>query len=215
MCIRDSQESIPIEEALVPETVERVIIQPIIVSDTNGTNRAEFFGTAQEEAETLERIDRIFNQAGVEVQFLEEREYNDTRVNTRLGDSGDLATIISEGERDGVANNDPNVINVYFVQDAPGEPSSSISALSAGLLGENGVAVQAVESTRFTSREQNAHAVAQGIARNLGLDFLTGVDPETDNLLNPEIQSIRFFIDPVLTDGQNAQVIASEFTRPV
>lgn len=214
----DGFEPTPIEETVLETVLERVVVQPILVSDDDGSNQTAFFGTPEQEAEILSRIDRVFNQAGVDVQFLEEVQFSNTFVNSGLTSdrpASDLAEIISQGEDAGILNNDPNVINVFFVQNAPGTALSSISPVVAALLNDNGVVFQVRDSQQFeTSRERNAFAAVQGIARNLGLI----PTPGANNVLNPEILGLgttSLDIEPFLTESQSELIIASEFTRPI
>ena len=214
----DGFEPTAIEEVALNPVLERVIVQPIIVSDDNGSNQADFFGTPEQEAETLARIDRVFNQAGVDVQFLEEVQFNNTFVNSGSIENrplSDLAQIISQGEDAGVFNSDTNVINIFFVQNAPGTALSSISPVVAALLNDNGIVVEAASNSQFfTARLRNAFATVQGISRNLGLTPALG----ENNVLNPEILGIGSSasdLEPFLTPSQSEQIIESDFTRPV
>ena len=214
----DGFEPTAIEEVALNPVLERVIVQPIIVSDDNGSNQADFFGTPEQEAETLARIDRVFNQAGVDVQFLEEVQFNNTFVNSGSIEDrplSDLAQIISQGEDAGVFNSDTNVINIFFVQNAPGTALSGISPVVAALLNDNGIVLEATSNSQFfTARLRNAFATVQGISRNLGLTPALG----ENNVLNPEILGIGSSandLEPFLTPSQSEQIIESDFTRPV
>jgi len=214
----DGFEPTAIEEVALNPVLERVVVQPIIVSDDNGSNQADFFGTPEQEAETLARIDRVFNQAGVDVQFLEEVQFNNTFVNSGSTEDrplSDLAQIISQGEDAGVFNSDTNVINIFFVQNAPGTALSGISPVVAALLNDNGIVLEATSNSQFfTARLRNAFATVQGISRNLGLTPALG----ENNVLNPEILGIGSSandLEPFLTPSQSEQIIESDFTRPV
>lgn len=214
----DGFDPTPIEEVALNTVLERVVVQPIIVADDDGSNQAAFLGTADQEAEILARIDRIFNQAAVDVRFLEEVQFNNTFVNSGSIEDrpqSDLAEIISQGENAGVFHSDSNVINIFFVQNAPGAALSSISPVNVALLNDNGVVLQVHELLQFEgARQTNAFALVQGIARNLGLSPALG----TSNVLNPEIVGIGASasdLEPFLTGGQAEQIIASYLTRPI
>lgn len=214
----DDFEPTPIEDVVLETVVERVVVQPILVSDNDGSNRSSFFGPPIEEAETLARIDRVFNQAGVDVQFLDAVPFNNTFVNSGFTEerpASDLPAIISAGEAAGVVNDDPNVINIFFVQNAPGTAISGISPVNAAVLNGNGVVLEVVDLLESAgNRQRNAFATVQGIARNLGLTPTLGAN----NVLNPEIVGIGSSagdLEPFFTPSQSEQIIESDFTRPV
>ncbi|MEE9395802.1 MAG: hypothetical protein V3V31_02195 [Methylococcales bacterium] len=107
-----------------------VTVQPIIVSDDNGANTATFFGDAVQQAAIETRIDSIWNQAGIDVNFLAPSAWNNTFANWGTGGSPnnngqtrpgvtDLRKIVDTGKAAGVANDDPNVLNMYFVNIPP------------------------------------------------------------------------------------------------
>lgn len=205
----------PIEEVAFASPVERVVVQPIIVANDDGSNQAGFFGTTAQEAETVARIDRIFGQAGVDVRFLDEVQFNSTFVNVGDGQDvrpdSDLAKIITEGKDAGVISSNPSVINLFIVQNAPGEPASVISPNNPALLNANGIVLQVSDPEVPFGRQKNAEATAQAIARNLGLT------PTNDagTLMNPEILGLLNGLEVFLTDSQNNQLIDSDFSRPI
>lgn len=46
---------------------QRLVVQPIIVSNANGTNTAEYFGDQEQEFDIKPMVDEIFLQANVDV----------------------------------------------------------------------------------------------------------------------------------------------------
>jgi len=186
----------PVSAALVvnaPAAITEVVtVQPILVSDTGGTNPAGFFGSAGQQASIEGFVDTIWAQAGIDVNFLAPNTWNNTFANWGTGgppdNSGntrpgsDLGTVISDGAAAGVASADPNVINMYFVNipagfALPGDNSASGIAILDG----NGI-MQFVGAglTGFTGgQEVAASVVSHEIGHNLGLDHIF----EAENLM--------------------------------
>ena len=112
-----------VESQLSKPIVERVFVQPIVVSDDDGSNTATAFGNAEQEAEIERRVNRIYNQAGVEVVFLQTKQFNNTFANG-VGegerDLRDFGKIFNLGDAAGVSSSDPLVLNYYFINRVPG-----------------------------------------------------------------------------------------------
>ncbi len=171
---------------------EIVTVQPIILSDTNGANTAGFFGTAGQQASIEGFIDTIWAQAGIDVNFLAPNTWNDTFANWGAGGppdnsgntrpSSDLGTVVRDGGRAGVANSDPNVINMYFVNISAGFALlGTNNAAGIGFTPGNGI-MQYVgaDLPGFTrGQEVVASVVSHEIGHNLGLGHIT----ENENLM--------------------------------
>lgn len=123
-----------------PAPITHVVnVQPIIVSDDDGSNTAEHFGNAAQQTEIESLIDVIWSQSGIDVEFLAPNAWSSTFANE--GSPGlmdprpgsDLGAIVNLAESAGQTNADPGVINLFFVNIATG----------FGLLSENTVAGQA------------------------------------------------------------------------
>ena len=204
-------------DSLAAVADQRLVIQPIIVANSDGSNRAAAFGIPEQRDEIISRIDQIFGQAGVDVRFLTGVQFNDTFSNGNLGEDrteSDLDQILSRAQAAGVTSSNPNVINLLFVQSAPGTQPSVLSPTVAAVLDGNGIVLETHSRLDFSSvRERIAAATAQGIARNIGLVPTT----DGDNLLNPDILGLSATLEdePFLTAGQIAQIVDSEFTRPI
>ena len=194
------------------DIIESITIQPIIVSNTNGTNTAEYFGNASQQADITESIDEIFYQASIDVIWLEENTLNNTFANvgnvaTRPTEDIDIVTSI--GETAGVAHTDPLVLNMYFVEVSAGfsdqgeNVTNGLAYVSANgstvSVGDNLVDFQA-------GRDVVAAVMAHEIAHNLGLFHVTS----SNNLMSQSGGT-----STALTSSQITTILDSEFTRPI
>ena len=153
----------------------RVYVQPIIVSNSNGSNTAEYFGTSEQAAEIMRLIDEIYLQANVDIEFLTPTTLNDSFTN--VGNSStrptsDLNTIVNNGDSVGVGNSDPLVIDAYFVEVAAGF-SNQRENVANGLafVDGNGTTIHVGDSlpTFVKGRGVVSRVVAHEIGHNLGL----------------------------------------------
>lgn len=195
-------------EVEVIEIVEIVTVQPIIVSNDDGSNTAGYFGTSEESQIIMDRIDEIYLVAGVDVVWLEPNTWNDTFANVGDADprpGSDLSAILSAGEESEVANSDPLVLNMYFVEvSAFFPPTSNFTANGYARVDGNGSTVHIGDSlTTFASgRDVAARVTAHELAHNLGLVHVT----ETENLMANGSE---------LNASQIATILDSEYTVPI
>ena len=190
---------------------ETVFVQPIVTANSDGSNQAEFFGTAAQEADILNRIDEIFAQADIDIQFLSSRQLNDTFTNVGDGGgtrtSGDLDRIISSGDSRGVGNPNGNVIDLYFVERVPGfEDIGNNVANGLAFVGAAGAALHVGDNlVDFAAGRQTiAEVTAHEIGHNLGLPHV--------NISNNLLSSNGSGSD--LTAGQINTILNSNLSQP-
>lgn len=191
-----------------------VNVQTIIVSDNDGTNTAEFFGSVAQQSIIEGFIDDVWAQAGIDINFLPANTWNNSFANSGSGTSAvyrspsDLNTIVADGSSAGVANIDPNVINMYFVNIAAGTNLlGENTAAGLAFVDGNGI-TQYVGSTLlgFTGgQEAIASVVSHEIGHNLGLAHLV----ELENLMESGSGGQR------LNAGQITTALASNFSVAV
>ena len=183
-----------------------VTINPIVVSNDDGSNTAEFFGDAAQEAEIKRLIDVIYLTAGVDIEFLPTQFYNNTFAN--IGDGtmgpdgerprGDLFTIVQAGDAAGVGSPDPLVIDLYAVSINPGFPP----AIGLAFVGAPGTTIQVGDGNPETEngRIRTSVLTAHEIGHNLGLGH---VFDTPGNLLSPVI----FTSPPAFLNAEQAAIV--------
>ncbi len=187
----------------VPSASQRVIVQPIIVSNSNGTNTAEYFGNATQAADILESIDDIFVQADIDIEWLTSRTWNNTFANVGNGGTrptGDLDSLVNAGDNAGIGHTDALVIDMYFVEVVPGfNDTGENVANGLAYVGGGGIGAHVGDNlVSFQSgRDVVAEVMAHEIAHNLGLFHnhidgnLMAEDHGGTNLTAAQIQTIR------------------------
>ena len=192
---------------------EVVTVQPIIAANSDGSNQAEFFGNAQQQADILARIDQIFDVANIDIEFLPARRVNDTFINVGNNPSGerpsnDLDRIVSSGDRNGLGSSNRNVIDLYFVEQVPAfRDLGDGTANGLAFIGSSGIAMHVGDDLVRTSggRATIAEVTAHEIGHNLGLSHV--------NISNNLLVSSGSGTD--LTDSQINTILGSSLSRPV
>ncbi|WP_162273936.1 calcium-binding protein [Mariniblastus fucicola] len=190
---------------------EVVAVQPIIVSNSNGSNTAEYFGTAAQEAEIKTWINDIWYQARIQVNWRTPNTWNNTFANVGSGGTrpfNDAFEIFDRGDAAGVGNTNSLNIMMYFVEIVPGSANLNENTTNGvSVDGSNGVTFQVGDNLPGfdDGRMAIARVASHEIAHNLGLEHVSG---NGTNLMNfPNITNDR------ITNAQAAQLISSRFSR--
>ena len=191
---------------------EQVTVRPIVASNSNGSNTAEFLGNAEQAADIQARIDRIFFQAGIDIVWEATRTTNNTSFNVGSGGGtrpqDDLLQIVAQGDSAGLGSANPNVVDAYFVERVPGFATLGESqANGLAIQGQSGVAVHVGDNlvTFEEGRAGVARVIAHEIAHNLGLVHVAG----SNNLLTVPAST------DLLSLGQQNTILASSISQPV
>lgn len=192
---------------------EVVTVQPIIAANSDGSNQAEFFGNAQQQADILARIDQIFDVANVDIEFLPARFVNDTFFNVGNNPNGerpsnDLDRIVSSGDQNGLGSSNPNVIDLYFVEQVPAfRDLNDGTANGLAFIGASGIAMHVGDNLVSTAggRATIAEVTAHEIGHNLGLSHVN----TSNNLLVSSGSGTN------LTNSQINTILGSSLSRPV
>ena len=190
---------------------ETVFVQPIVAANSNGSNQAEFFGNAAQEADIKNRIDQIFGQADIDIEFLSTRRINDTFTNVGNGTGtrpgADLGRVVSNGDAAGVGNSNRNVIDLYFVERVPGFADvGNFGVNGLAFVGAAGAAVHVGDNlvSSTSGRQTVAEVTAHEIGHNLGLAHVS----ISNNLLAPSGGGTN------LTNSQINTAIRSSLSQP-
>lgn len=190
---------------------ERVTIQPIVARNNDGSNQAGYFGTATQQAAIEDLIDTIWAQAGIDIDWLAPRFWNNTFANVGTQNprpTDDLETVGNTGDAAGVGNSDPLILDMYFVEVSAGfGPRDSNVANGLAWVGANGITIHIGEDLVSWSGGQEvvARVTAHEIGHNLGLPHVSA----TGNLMTPSSGS------ELLNNSQISTALASQFSVPL
>ena len=203
-----------------PQPITQIVtVQPIIVSNTDGSNTAEYFGTPTEQSSIEGLIDSIWAQAGIDVTFLTPSTWNNDFANIGISEpaarpTSDLSAMVSTGNTAGVTHADPLVINMFFVQIAAGFielPNNTANGLA--FVGGNGVSQHVGDDLPdmfgLNGHEVIASVVAHEIGHNLGLFHIV----EADNLMQSGASGERLNATQIMT-ALNSTLSVSAVPEP-
>lgn len=187
--------------AEVPLPYDKVVtIQPIIVSNSDGSNEAEFFGSQSQMDEIMSLVDEIFYQAEIDIDWLSANYWDNTFANVGSSSNrpqNDLGTIVSSGDLAGVGHTDHLVIDMYFVEVSAGFGNQSENVANGlAYVGGNGITMHTGDNLPGfqAGREVVARVAAHEIAHNLGLGHVHvdgNLMDDGDELNESQIQIIR------------------------
>ncbi len=191
------------------EVTQRVYIQPVQVSDNNGTNTSTFFGTATQEFDIKRRVDEIYLQAGIDVEWLDTKSTRNTFFNHGNGGGAraqsDLNAIIAQGDSAGIGSPNGLVLDMYFVSRVPGfQQLTANSANGLAFLDANGITMHTGDNLPGFSNGRSvvARVAAHEIAHNLGLGHVN----DSTNLMDD---------GEGLYTSQISIVLGSRYSRPI
>jgi hypothetical protein len=169
-------ETLTFAGAALVDVAEEIVIQPVIVANNNGGNRATFFGTAEQEAEIKRWINDIYSQADIRVRWLTPKNWNNTTANSGSGSGtrpqGDLDTIVNQGDQAGKGSSNSAIVDMYFVSRVPGQRVLNDNQVGGfAIIGASGTAVDVGKNLLSfeAGRKLIAQVVSHEIAHNLGL----------------------------------------------
>ena len=193
----------------VPLEPERVTIRPIIVANSDGSNRANFLGTAAQEEDMKSQIDAIYAQADIDIDWETPTFFNNTFANVGNGGfrpASDLNAIIASGDAAGVGSPDSTVIDMYFVRIAPTSGQAPENdARGYALFEEGGAAFFVGSQISNDNRDRLATGIAQDIGVNLGLSLIG----DSNNLMSVNLNGRN------LNPSQINLTLDSELSQPI
>ncbi len=166
----------------------QVFINPVIASNSDGSNMAEFMGTPIQQAEIMGMVNTIWAQAGIEVIWQPPDFWDDDFAN--IGTPGmnnprpnsDLGQVVADAGMAGFLDPNPNVINMFFVEIAAGFSNVSENTVNGlAFVGGNGITQHVGDNLPgfLLGREAVASVIAHEIGHNLGLFHIV----EAENLM--------------------------------
>jgi hypothetical protein len=160
------------------EITHRVTVQMIQTAKDDGSMPATLFGNPAEETNIKSVVDQIWAQAGIDIDFLPTVSlWNNTfayqgNSGSSARPSSDLGAIIGLADSAGILNEQPGVINLFFVEVAPFfAPLPENTVAGYANIGFVNVALTVGNTLPGfqNGRDVVAHIVSHEIGHNLGL----------------------------------------------
>lgn len=150
----------------------QVRVQPIVVSDSDGTNTAVFMGTESMEEHIKEQVNRVWNQVGIEIIWEEEASYLDDFANSGDHGSGtrpsaDLYTVVLDENAPAAPE---TTIKMFFVNQCPGFPQLAHNQVAGyARIDRNGTCVTVGSSLILPNWSESARdSIAAVLAHEIG-----------------------------------------------
>ncbi|WP_197524994.1 zinc-dependent metalloprotease family protein [Botrimarina hoheduenensis] len=188
-----------------------VRVRLIRAAEDNGTNVANAFGSGSTKAYIEDQIDRIWAQAGIDIEFDTETPiYNSAfalRGNNGSGTrpQSDFNLIRNGAAAAGLTSTNANTLNMIMVDVVPGfAPLGNLSSAGLASLGGNGITGYAGDTllTYNNGRDVIASVMAHEIGHNLGLQHTAN---SLANLMSPGGSTEQ------LSSSQIATALSSRF----
>ncbi|MEM6259726.1 MAG: hypothetical protein AAGI37_15725 [Planctomycetota bacterium] len=185
-----------------------VTVQPIIVSNDDGSNTSNYLTDTLNEPLILSEIREIWAQAGVAVNWLTPNSWNSTFANagndgSATRSTADFTAIPAAADAAGVSSTDPTFLDMYFLMVPPGTQPLSTSQ-GRTRFGDDSMFIHLADTGSFGRPLPND--VGRFLSRSMAFTFDLRTNDEIGNLLGPSLSS-----GERLNDTQIATVLDSEY----